>query len=153
MVTVHFYEKPGCINNTRQRAMLTAAGHTLELHNLLIETWTVEELRLFFGDRPLPDWFNPSAPAIKSGEVIPAQLNEETALALMVRNPLLIRRPLMQVGDRREVGFNLDLVEEWIGLRAIDASGVESNGRSDNPDLETCPRSAAHLQPCSRSTA
>ena len=151
MVTVHFYEKPGCINNTRQRAMLTAAGHTLELHNLLIETWTVEELRLFFGDRPLPDWFNPSAPAIKSGEVIPAQLNEETALALMVRNPLLIRRPLMQVGDRREVGFNLDLVEEWIGLRAIDVSGADGDERSGNPDLETCPRSVSHLQPYNHS--
>jgi hypothetical protein len=80
--------------------------------------------------------------------VVPAQLDEETALALMVQNPLLIRRPLLQVGARREVGFNLDLVEEWIGLRAIDASGVDGDQRSGNPDLEICPRSAAQLQPC-----
>lgn len=151
MVTVHFYEKPGCINNTRQKALLTTAGHTLEVHNLLTESWTAEELRLFFGDRPLPDWFNPSAPAIKSGEVIPSQLNEATALALMVQNPLLIRRPLMQVGDRREIGFNLDVVEEWIGLKAIEPSLVDSSHPSSHPDLETCPRSAVHLEPCHHS--
>jgi hypothetical protein len=27
MATVHFYEKPGCINNTRQKKILAAAGH------------------------------------------------------------------------------------------------------------------------------
>ena len=56
-----------------------------------------ERLRAFFGDLPVKHWFNTSAPAIKQGEVEPDKLNEQEALALMLDNPLLIRRPLMQV--------------------------------------------------------
>jgi hypothetical protein len=39
------------------------------------------------------------------------------ALAMMIADPLLIRRPLMQVGDRCESGFDSNAVDEWIGLR------------------------------------
>lgn len=35
MATVIFYEKPGCINNTKQKARLLAAGHEVQAHNLL----------------------------------------------------------------------------------------------------------------------
>lgn len=138
MATVLFYEKPGCVNNTKQKALLRAAGHQLEVHNLLTEPWTPEQLCLFFGNLPVSEWFNRTAPQIKAGEVVPEQLDAEMALNLMVQNPLLIRRPLMQVGDRRAVGFEVDRVNAWIGLQT-------SNNPSHPPvmqdDLETCPRS------------
>ena len=34
----------------------------------------------------------------------------------MIVDPLLIRRPLLQVGDRREAGFEPDKIDAWIGL-------------------------------------
>ncbi len=95
MTTLVFYEKPGCVTNARQRALLAAHGHRLTVCDLLRERWTAERLRPFFGDRPVADWFNPTAPRIKSGELDPATLDEPTALALMVADPILIRRPLM----------------------------------------------------------
>jgi hypothetical protein len=36
---------------------------------------------------------------------------------MMIADPLLIRRPLMQVGECRESGFDHARVEAWIGLR------------------------------------
>lgn len=130
MTTIDFYEKPGCIGNAKQKQRLLAAGHKLRLYNLLAEPWTPERLRPFFGDRPVKDWFNPTAPPITQGTVHPDQLSAEAALALMVKQPILIRRPLLQVGDRCVVGFDLAEVDAWVGLTP----------ESDlTEDVQTCP--------------
>ena len=133
MATVTFYEKPGCINNTRQKKLLAAAGHQVVAKNLLTEAWQPERLRSFFGELSVRDWFNYSAPAIKHGEVEPDKLTEQEALALMLENPLLIRRPLMQVGDTLMAGFDQQAVDNWIGLTEIEATS----------DMESCPRTLA----------
>ena len=52
MAHLRFYEKPGCGGNARQRALLEAAGHTLERRDLLAEPWTGERLLQFLA--PLP---------------------------------------------------------------------------------------------------
>lgn len=140
MATVLFYEKPGCINNTRQKALLTAAGHEVQACNLLTEPWSCDRLRLFFGQRPVAEWFNASAPQIKAGDVHPDQLDEAAALALMVQYPLLIRRPLMQVGDRYEAGFNTNLIDQWIGLQAVQPTQQEMVETLKHQDLQSCPR-------------
>lgn len=130
-MNIIFYEKPGCINNTKQKALLAAAGHQVEAKSLLTEPWSCDRLRSFFGDRPISEWFNSSAPQIKSGEVIPSQLDEATALGLMIEEPLLIRRPLLEVGKTREVGFERDRIQAWLGLTP----------QNPKEDLENCPRS------------
>ena len=138
MAVVVFYEKPGCANNTRQKALLAAAGHTVQAKSLLTEPWCAERLRAFFGDLPVAQWLNPSAPRIKSGELTPAQLDAETALHLMLADPLLIRRPLMEVDGERRVGFDAAAVDAWIGL--------QSPALNDE-DLESC-RKGHVAQPC-----
>lgn len=120
MARVVFYEKPGCIANRRQKALLRRSGHALELRNLLEEDWTEERLRPFFGALPVGAWFNPSAPAVKTGRVVPRDMGEAGALAAMCADPLLIRRPLMQVGTERRAGFVTEAVAAWIGLVAVD---------------------------------
>lgn len=141
MATVIFYEKPGCINNTKQKSLLKAAGHEVQAHNLLTEAWTTDSLRLFFKDLPVTEWFNRSAPLVKSGHVVPEQMEAEAALTLMVREPLLIRRPLIQVGDRREVGFDVKLIDTWIGLQAVDDTHKAVSENLISQDLQNCPRS------------
>ena len=118
MATVIFWEKPGCAGNARQKATLVASGHTIDARSLLAEPWTETGLRRFFGNRPVADWFNRNATRVKSGEVRLEALDADGALALMLADPLLIRRPLMQVGERCEAGFEPALVNAWIGLRA-----------------------------------
>ena len=116
MATIVFYEKPGCGNNARQKVWLAASGHTVLAKNLLTEKWSAQRLRQFFGDLPVAQWFNPSAPSIKSGEVKPAALDAETALEMMLAEPSLIRRPLMEVEGVLRAGFDADTVRAWIGL-------------------------------------
>ena len=137
MADVIFFEKPGCGGNARQKALLERAGHRVIARDLLGEPWTPETLRPFFGDRPVADWFNRAAPAVKSGEVVPEAMDEAAALAAMVERPLLIRRPLMQVGDRRDCGFETERVDAWIGLG--DAAPEGKMEGCLRPDMPPCP--------------
>lgn len=133
MARIIFYEKPGCINNARQKKLLRAAGHIVVAKDLLAEDWSSnpELLREFFTGTPVAQWFNLSAPAIKQGLYHPETVAAEQAICLMLADPLLIRRPLMQVGSEKRAGFNEREVDSWIGL-------LESQVQSD---LETCPNS------------
>lgn len=133
---VTFYEKPGCGGNARQRRLLEEAGHRLTVRDLLAEPWTRETLRPFFGARPVAEWFNRAAPPVKAGAVVPEALDEETALALMLETPLLIRRPLMEAQGRRECGFETELVDRWIGLAGRPEGNAEGCAR---PDMPPCP--------------
>jgi len=131
MVQVIFFEKPGCINNTRQKKLLAEAGHEVDARNLLTETWRPESLKPFFKRLAVEDWFNKSAPTVKSGQVKPETLDEDSASALMLREPLLIRRPLMIIQGKHYVGFDAERLKSLIGLAPLEAA----------EDLESCPRS------------
>nr|WP_320189872.1 ArsC/Spx/MgsR family protein [uncultured Desulfobacter sp.] len=138
MAQVTFYEKPGCINNTKQKTWLAAAGHDVTEKNILETQWTREELLLYFGDRPVADWFNRTAPLVKSGQVNPDAVNTEEALDLMLTNPILIKRPLLRVADERMQGFIVDAVHAWIGLDPSKGNeAVVEELRKDN--LGLCP--------------
>lgn len=116
MAVVVFYEKPGCSGNARQKALLEAAGHTLVVKDLLKTPWTRMQLLSFFEPLPVAQWFNRNSPAVKSGEIVPEDCDEATALALLQKYPLLIRRPLMEVAGVRCAGFEAAAVHAWIGL-------------------------------------
>ena len=120
MAVVTFYEKPGCKGNLRQKTLLAAAGHTVQAKNLKAEPWTAERLLSFLGKLPVSSWFNPAAPAVKSGEIVPENIGVEHALQMVLANPLLIRRPLMEVGEQKMVGFDVVAVDAWIGLKNVD---------------------------------
>lgn len=130
MVEVLFFEKPGCINNTRQKRLLKQSGHDVVVRDLLKQEWDGEGLRPYFGELPVANWFNRTAPAIKQGQVDPDALTEAQALDLMVDDPILIRRPLMRVGDEFMTGFDPQVVDRWIGLVSTDP----------DTSLEDCPR-------------
>lgn len=135
MAKIIFYEKPGCINNSKQKKLLLDAGHDVESRNLLTESWSRSALLEYFDSMAVDTWFNSSAPDIKSGQIDPSVLGEDAALELMIENPILIRRPLMRVGDECRVGFEAELVDHWIGLG-------DSNTVSE--DLETCRQQTGH---------
>jgi len=128
MAVVTFYEKPGCKGNLRQKTLLAAAGHTVQAKSLKSEPWTADTLLAFIGKLPVSAWFNPAASAIKSGDIVPENISFEHALHLLLENPLLIRRPLMEVGDQRMVGFDVTAVDAWIGLNDVElpAGNIEA---------------------------
>lgn len=126
MTIIIFYEKPGCANNTKQKVMLAAAGHTVWAKSLLTEAWTADRLLTFFGTRPVVEWFNRAAPKVKSGEVVPEQMQAENALEMMLADPILIRRPLIAANGRYEVGFEPTVIESWLGLTNKIQSNLEA---------------------------
>ena len=107
---IQFYEKPGCQNNGKQKKLLQAHGVTLEARNLLTEDWTVDRLRPFFANKPVQMWFNPAATQIKDGSINPTAYDEQSALLLMIANPILIRRPLIQYQQFFSSGFDWELL-------------------------------------------
>ena len=109
---VVFYEKPFCAANAKQKQILRQSGCTLIERNLLEHGLDAETLRSFMGDKKVADWFNPAAPAIKNGEIFPETLDEESAMKLLMANPILIRRPLMVIGAEKLCGFDEKKVSE-----------------------------------------
>ena len=130
MIVITFYAKPRCATNQKQRQLLEAAGHHVIVKDLVAEPWTAERLRQFFEGLPVPDWFNRAAPRIKSGGLDTARLSAERALQLMLADPLLIRRPLMEIGDARIAGFDPQRLQTSIDLAA----------QASDPDIERCSR-------------
>ena len=105
MTHVVFYGKPGCLTNVRQKGLLRELGHTVIECDLLREPWTVERLSAFMTGLPVAHWFNASSPRVKSGEVEPSRLHAKSALRLLIDDPLLIRRPLIETPYGLSVGF------------------------------------------------
>ena len=136
MAHIIFFEKPGCGGNAKQKALLRAARHTLDVRDLLTWPWRAESLLEFLAPLPVAEWFNRAAPRIKSGDIHPETLDADTALALLLAEPLLIRRPLMALGDERMVGFDADKVHAWIGLGP--------NAPSAPTSLEGCAAATGH---------
>jgi nitrogenase-associated protein len=135
---VVFYEKPGCLSNARQKAVLRMQGHTLEVRNLLLERWTRARLRPFFGQRPVAEWFNPSAPRITSGEIRPGELDAEAALDAMAADPLLIRRPLLETCFGPCCGFEPGPVLDNLGVELEPGTDLQSCARGDRGATTAC---------------
>lgn len=130
---IKFYEKPGCTNNTRQKKMLQESGHEVTACSILTQSWTAETLKRFFTGLPVAEWFNMAAPRIKSGEVIPVDFNENAAIQAMLADPLLIRRPLLEVDNTFICGFDNEFVQSLIQYQ--DASHVQSCPNLSDPCL------------------
>lgn len=128
MAQVVFYEKPGCINNRKQKQLLEAAGLRLDVRNLLESAWTPHTLRPFLG-ADVSTWLNMSHPGIKAGSVQLDLDNPDAVLAQLCADPLLIRRPLMQIGGHYLQGFEMQALERALGFT------IRPDG-----DIETCPK-------------
>lgn len=109
---VIFYEKPFCAANAKQKQILRNSGCTLIERNLLEHGLDVEDLRSFMENKAVAEWFNPAAPSIKNGLVLPDTLDEAEAMVLLMSDPILIRRPLMIIGTDKLCGFDAKKVSE-----------------------------------------
>jgi nitrogenase-associated protein len=146
MSVVVFYEKPGCAGNARQKALLEASGHTVIARNLLTTQWTRMQILAFLTLLPIPMWFNRNAPMIKRGDINPDSFDEgdaATVLSMLQTNPILIRRPLLEVDGVCRAGFEIPVIHAWIGLSAAVAQGAK------NQNLETCFHQADPAGRCS----
>lgn len=115
MSFIQFFEKPGCINGEKQKRILMEAGNTLECINILEHPWSREGLSLFFAMEDPTQIMNYTAPAIKYGEIVPEKLSYERAIMLMIENPILIKRPLIEVDGTFIQGFMDERLTPYLG--------------------------------------
>lgn len=118
--------------------MLRAAGHTVDDRDILSQTWQSDGLHSYFGQMPVCDWFNMTAPAIKTGTLLIHSMSGQEAIEAMMDDPLLIRRPLMEIEGQKICGFRFEELDSMIGLSPVQGREEEMQAlRSEN--ITTCP--------------
>ncbi len=113
MIPILFYEKPGCVNNTKQKKRLVDFGFNVISTNLLKTNFSKEQLLNFFADMSIKDCINPNAPAIKNKELDIDNISDENLLTMMISNPILIKRPLIAIGSNKFCGFDLNKILDF----------------------------------------
>mgnify|MGYP000853817495 CR=1 FL=1 len=109
-----FYEKTGCSGNARQKALLREYGIEIEVRSLLETPWDKPTLEAFFEGLTPREMLNPFAPQLKDGTFQLAEYTRESLLEAMIRTPILIRRPLLQIGDVKLCGFDIARLNELL---------------------------------------
>ncbi|MEW6256977.1 MAG: hypothetical protein AB1592_13570 [Pseudomonadota bacterium] len=134
-----FFGKPSCGGNARQRARLRASGHEVDERDLFTARWTAAELLTFLDDLAPADWFNPSAVRVKSGEIRPASFGRAEAMSLLLADPRLIRRPLLEVAGQRFAGWDEARLHALIGLDGRGAPVTEACAHPSACDPDQAP--------------
>ncbi len=127
MADIIFYEKPGCINGEKQKAILLAGGHSLRCLDILNFPWKREKLLAFVMGKNPVEMMNQTAPAIKRGKIVPKQLTFNEAVDMLLLDPILIKRPLIEVDGMAIQGFLDSRLKPYLG------------DWDDSIDVVTCP--------------
>ncbi|WP_419769591.1 MAG: ArsC/Spx/MgsR family protein [Candidatus Marinarcus sp.] len=113
---VVFYEKPGCSGNARQKALLKVCGVEFSVKSILDTPWSKEELESFFDGLSVPEIFNLTAPKVKDKSIDIHTISKDEAIKLMLDEPLLIKRPLLQIDDVKVCGFDIDRINQLLNI-------------------------------------
>lgn len=114
---VVFYEKTGCRGNARQKALLKEYGVTFEVRSLLDTKWNAQTLNAFFEGLSPKEMLNPFAPQLKDGTFKLDDYTKESLIKKMVQEPILIRRPLLQIGDVKLCGFDIPKLNSLLHVK------------------------------------
>ncbi len=96
--------------------MLSQKGVSLEERDFFKEPFTEAELRGLLGGRAPSDIFSWRSPSFKALGLDAGTLNDDDLVRLMLKEPRLIRRPLVRVGDELVIGTGKGWLE-----RALEA--------------------------------
>lgn len=113
---VVFYEKTGCLGNKKQKELLKANGVDFEVKSMLDTKWEKSTLESFFDGLEINQIVNEAAPKVKSGEINFKTISKEQLLEKMIAEPILIKRPLIIVGDKKICGFNITQLNDALNL-------------------------------------
>jgi arsenate reductase-like glutaredoxin family protein len=83
--------------------VLARAGVAFTERDLRKEPLSEEEIRTLLHGRPASDFYATRSPRNRALGVDPKPLNDDEMIALMAREPTLIRRPIVAVGQTGEV--------------------------------------------------
>jgi nitrogenase-associated protein len=104
-----FYGKVGCAGNSKQKALLKKHNISYDDRDILSTQWSKAELQSFFSGLSNDEILNQSAPQMKRGE-IDVSISQEVLIEMMLETPILIKRPLIAIGDTKLCGFDIEKI-------------------------------------------
>jgi arsenate reductase (glutaredoxin) len=109
MKRVRFLYKSTCTTCRDARAfMRNLGGVELDERDYAKTPFTADELRAIFKDRDPRDYLNPRSPAYKAMGLADKSLTRDEAIALMLGDSNLLKRPLVIAGKDIITGFDRD---------------------------------------------
>jgi len=109
MKHVRFLYKSTCTTCRDARTFLHGLrGVELDERDYAKAPFTPDELRTIFKDRDPRDYLNPRSPAYKAMGLAKKSLTRDDAIALMLRDSNLLKRPLVIMGEEFITGFDRD---------------------------------------------
>ena len=127
-----FYEKTGCSGNARQKELLKSYDISFDVKSLLDTKWTYDELSKFFENLEVKDMVNPFAPQIKNNEIDIKNLSKDEVINLMIKTPILIKRPLMEINGNKICGFDVEKINKILNLKIDTNKKINSCSSSDS---------------------
>jgi nitrogenase-associated protein len=109
-----FYEKVGCAGNAKQKKLLQKHKIDFETIDILNYNWDKEKLLCFFHDAKKEEMINPFAPSIKNNLIDISKLTKDELLEQMLKEPILIKRPLIEFGEHYIYGFEIDKINKLL---------------------------------------
>jgi arsenate reductase len=107
MKKIRFFWKSTCTTCRDARGFLRQdLGVELEERDYGKNLLSADELKDLFANRDPRDFLNPRSPAYKAMGLAGKSLTPEQALALMKKEPNLIKRPLVVAGEEMIAGFD-----------------------------------------------
>ena len=127
-----FYEKTGCSGNAKQKELLKSHNISFIVKSLLDTPWTVETLSEFFKGLEIKDIFNPFAPQIRDKEIDINSLSKDEAISLMIKNPILIKRPLLEINGTKICGFDIEKINKLLNVNIDTNKKLNTCSSSDS---------------------
>jgi nitrogenase-associated protein len=130
--TIIFYEKTGCAGNQRQKEVLKKNALPFQTKSLLDTPWTKERLEPFFKGLNKSAMINQFAPKIKNKELDIEQYTKEELIELMCSEPILIKRPLLQIGKHHICGFDIEKINQLLDTTICEKISISTCQSEDS---------------------
>ena len=92
-------------------AELSHKGILLDERDFFSQRFNEEELRALIGGLPVADYFSFNSPSFKKLGLSREDLSDGQLLRMMIAEPRMVRRPLIQIGDDLIVGTDRRAME------------------------------------------
>jgi Spx/MgsR family transcriptional regulator len=113
MKKVRFFWKSTCTTCRDARSFLRSElGAQLDERDYANVPLSASELKELFAGRDPRDYLNPRSPAFKAMGLAGKSLTPAEALALMAKEPNLIKRPITIAGKQMLAGFDREKLRE-----------------------------------------
>jgi len=101
---VRIYHNPRCNTSRKTLALLRDKGIEPEIVEYLKTPYTAAELKKLLGQLKMPARALLRKKETAAAGIDPAMLSEEALIAAMVKNPIIVERPIVVSGDKAALG-------------------------------------------------